>query len=55
MATAHFIVSGVSGSMIAACGKVIPPRDCNGGKVGIYGQRCKDCEDRTKNAWVTFK
>ena len=55
MATAHFIVSGVQGSMIAACGVVVPPRDANTGKVGIYGQKCAECEDRTKHAWVTFK
>lgn len=55
MAVAHFIVSGVEGSMIAACGEIIPPRDANRCKMGVYGQKCKDCEDRTKNAWITFQ
>lgn len=55
MATAHFIVSGVEGAMIAVCGEVIAPRDANRCKVGVYGEKCKECEQRAKNAWVTIK
>jgi hypothetical protein len=52
---AHFVVSSVEGSLIALCGTVIHPRDTQGAKVGIYGQICKPCEVKVKEAWVTLQ
>lgn len=51
----HFIVSGIQGSMIAACGLVISPKDAAGSRIGIFSQICHDCEVKVKQAWVTFK
>jgi hypothetical protein len=52
---AHFIVSTVAGSLIAICGQVFSPKVIGGSQVGIYGEMCKDCETKVKQAWVTLK
>lgn len=55
MATAHFIVSTVEGSMITVCGEVIPPSATKGAQVGIYGTTCLECSEKAKHAWVTIR
>lgn len=40
--------------MIALCGAAVKPRDAAGAKVGVYGQKCKACDDKVKAAWVSF-
>lgn len=54
---AHFIASAEGGSLIAACGEVITSDVIlkDGVQVGVFGQKCKACEDAAKIAWVTIK
>lgn len=52
---AHFVVSSIEGSLVTICGSVIAPSDVDGSRVGIYGQMCKECETKVKQAWVTVK
>lgn len=52
---AHFIVTTVQGIMVAICGAAFKPSEISGSRVGIYGQVCKECDDKVKEAWVTVK
>jgi hypothetical protein len=54
MAKAHFITMTVEGVMFTICGETIAPKQITGAHVGVYGERCKKCEDKVKLAWVTF-
>lgn len=53
---AHFIVSSVSGVMIAICGEAIAPRQIEGAKVGKDEGAlvCGECLQKTDQAWTTF-
>jgi len=52
----HFIISSVSGVMIAICGAAIGPRDFASASVGFkkYSDRCEVCDEKVSEAWITF-
>jgi hypothetical protein len=54
---AHFIVSTVSGVMIAICGETIAPRQITGSSVGQQpgANICPECLQKATDGWVTFR
>jgi hypothetical protein len=54
VSTAHFVTMTVEGVIFTICGETIAPKSISGSRVGVFGERCKKCEDKVKLAWVTF-